>query len=144
MAAPARVATAPQAPTTGRLQLHVEGGPADKVSLDGNEVARATSAVDFGEVALGAHFVTIEATGRDTQNTPVTVAAGAPTVLSVVLKAAAEPQPPPHGALRRAAAHAAAPGHPTTGADSPGAPAPVKRTRAEEHGLMDENPFRKP
>ena len=135
---------APKAPTTGRLQLHVEGGPADKVSLDGKEVARATSAVDFGEVALGAHFVTIEAAGRDTQNTPVTVAAGAPTVLSVVLKAAAEPQPPAHGALRRAAAHAPGPGHPTTGADSPGAPAPVKRTRAEEHGLMDENPFRKP
>jgi hypothetical protein len=77
----------------------------------------------------------------------VTVAAGAPTVLSVVLKRAAEPQTPPHGALRRAAAHTAAPGHPPTAAESPGAspsPAPVKRTRAEEHGLMDENPFRKP
>jgi len=149
-AAPAPVATAPQppAPTTGRLQLHVEGGQADKVSLDGKEIARATSAVDFGEVALGAHFVTIEAVGRDTQNTPVTVAAGAPTVLSVVLKPAETPQSPPHGALRRAVAHA--PGHPPT-AGAPAAattpstpPAPVRRTRAEEHGLMDENPFRKP
>jgi len=48
--APAPVATAPAPPTTGRLQLHVEGGPADKVSLDGKEIARATSAVDFGGV----------------------------------------------------------------------------------------------
>ena len=144
VAAPAPVATAPQAPITGRLQLHVEGGPADKVSLDGKEIARATSAVDFGEVALGAHFVTIEATGRDTKNTPVTVAAGAPTVLSIALPPAQ--QPPPHGALRRAAAHPAAPGHPAAATESPAAPAqpaPVRRTRAEEHGLMDENPFRK-
>jgi eukaryotic-like serine/threonine-protein kinase len=146
-AAPVATALQPPAPTTGRLQLRVEGGPADKVSLDGMEVARATSTVDFGEVALGAHFVTIEAVGRDTQNTPVTVAAGAPTVLSVVLKPAEPSQPPPHGALRRAVAHAPTPGHPATGGESPAAPippTPVRRTRAEEHGLMDENPFRKP
>ena len=97
VAAPASVATAPAQPATGRLQLRLEGGPADKVSLDGREIARTTSAVDFGEVALGAHFVTIEAAGREPQNTPVTVAPGAPTVLSVVLKPAEQPQPPPHG-----------------------------------------------
>jgi eukaryotic-like serine/threonine-protein kinase len=147
VAAPASVATAPAQPATSRLQLHVQGGPADKVSLDGREIARTTSAVDFGEVALGAHFVTIEAAGREPQNTPVTVAPGAPTVLSVVLKPAEQPQPPPHGGFHRAAARGPTPGHPATAAESPGppsAPAPVKRTRAEEHGLMDENPFRKP
>ncbi|HEY4395086.1 MAG TPA: serine/threonine-protein kinase [Polyangia bacterium] len=140
-------AAAPAPPTTGRLQLRVEGGPADKVSLDGKEVARATSAVDFGEVALGAHFVTIEAAGRDPQNTPVTVAAGAPTALSVVLKPAEAPQPTPHGASRRTTAHAPTSGHPASAAESPttpALPAPVRRTRAEEHGLMDQNPFRKP
>ncbi len=144
VAAPAPVATAPKPATTGRLQLHVEGGPADRVSLDGKEFAHGTNAVDFGDVALGAHFVTVEAAGRDTQNTPVTVAAGAPTVLSIVLKPAE--QPPQHGVLRRAAAHPPAPGHPTAAGESP-APspqsAPIRRTRAEEHGLMDENPFRK-
>jgi hypothetical protein len=114
------------------------------VSLDGKEFARATSQVDFGEVAPGAHFVSIEAAGRETQNTPVTVAAGAPTVLSIVLKTV-EPTPA-HGVLRRAAAHAPAPGHATTAGEAPAPPAqtaPVRRTRAEEHGLMDENPFRK-
>jgi eukaryotic-like serine/threonine-protein kinase len=144
VAAPAPVATAPQPPTTGRLQLHVEGGPADRVSLDGREIARATSAVDFGEVALGAHFVTVEAAGRDTQNTPVTVAAGAPAVLSIVLKPAE--QPTSHGVLRRAAAHAPSPARPPVAGEAPASPVqptPVKRTRAEEHGLMDENPFRK-
>ncbi|HEY6475348.1 MAG TPA: serine/threonine-protein kinase [Polyangia bacterium] len=141
--APTPVAAAPATPTTGRLKLRIEGGPADKVSLDGKEFARAASAVDFGEVALGAHFVTIEATGREAQNTPVTVAAGAPTVLSILLKPV--DQPPVHGALRRAAAHLAAPGHPPTAGESSAPPqsAPVRRTRAEEHGLMDENPFRK-
>ncbi len=105
VAAPAPVATAPRPPTTGRLQLRVEGGPADRVSLDGKEFAHATSAVDFGEVAPGAHLVTIEAAGRDTQNTPVTVAAGAPTVLSIVAqdrRAAAQPRRPAPGSGARA------------------------------------------
>ncbi len=77
------VATAPKPPpTTGHLQLHIEGGPADRVSLDGHEVAQAVSAVDFGEVAAGAHLVTIEAAGRETKNSPVTITGGAPATLS--------------------------------------------------------------
>ena len=68
-------------PTTGHLQLRIEGGPADRVSLDGHEIARAVSVVDFGEVAAGAHLVTIEAAGRETQNSPVTIMAGAPATL---------------------------------------------------------------
>ncbi len=67
---PPAVATPPSPPTTGRLQLRIEGGPADRISLDGREIARATSTVDFGEVSPGAHFVSIEAAGRDTQQSP--------------------------------------------------------------------------
>jgi len=143
------VATAPQppptatpTPMTGRLQLRIEGGPADRVSLDGREVARAVSVVDFGEVAAGAHLVTTEAAGRETQNSPVTITGGAPATLSISLPPAAEPprpgsrRQPVHGSgLVRAA-----------DTEGPGAPAHAptnKHSRAEEHGLMDENPFRK-
>ena len=136
----APVATAPTPPpTTGRLQLHIEGGPADRVSLDGHEVARAVSVVDFGEVAAGAHLVTVEAAGREIQNSPVTVQGGVPATLSLSLPPAAEPTRPgsrhfaghPSGLVR--ASDTEAPTH---------APA-NKHSRAEEHGLMDENPFRK-
>ncbi|HTB60743.1 MAG TPA: serine/threonine-protein kinase [Polyangia bacterium] len=142
------VATAPQpqpataTPTTGHLQLHIGGGPADRVSLDGHEVAKAVSVVDFGEVAAGAHLVTIEAAGRETQNSPVTITGGAPATLSISLpEAAAAPRPgghrqPVHGSgLVRAAD--------TEGAGAPAHAPTNKHSRAEEHGLMDENPFRK-
>ena len=137
------VAAAPTpAPTTGHLQLQIEGGPADRVSLDGHEIARAVSVVDFGEIAAGAHLVTIDAAGRETQNRALTITAGAPATLSVSLPPAAEaPHPGGHrqpgrasGLVRAADTEAAgAPAH---------APTP-KHSRAEEHGLMDENPFRK-
>ena len=132
-------------PTTGRLQLRIEGGPADRVSLDGHEVARAVSVVDFGEVPAGVHLVTIEAAGRGTQNSPVTITGGTPATLSISLPPPAEtPRPgtrrqPVHASgLVRAADTAA---H-TEGAGAPAHPA-TKHSRAEEHGLMDENPFRK-
>jgi serine/threonine protein kinase len=142
-APPAPVAATPSPPApTGRLQLHVEGGPADRISLDGREVARATSVVDFGEVSPGAHFVSIEAAGRETQQRPVTVTAGAPMALTVALKPLV--QPPHPGARRPSSLHPAglveAPAAGTPPA--PARPAP-KHSRAEEHGLMDENPFRK-
>ena len=140
------VATAPQpataTPTTGHLQLHIEGGPADRVSLDGHEVATAVSVVDFGEVAAGAHLVTIEAAGRETQQRPVTITGGAPATLSISLPPPAEaPRPgahrqPVHGSgLVRAAD--------TEGSGAPPHAPTNKHSRAEEHGLMDENPFRK-
>ena len=144
-AAPAPIAAAPTpppTPTTGRLQLRIAGGPADRVSLDGHEVARAVSVVDFGEVAAGAHLVTIEAAGRETQNSPVTITAGAPATLSVALPVGAEtPRPGAH----RQPVHASGL---VRAADTEGAGAPAhapanKHSRAEEHGLMDENPFRK-
>ncbi len=144
--APAPSPPTPTLPTTGRLQLHIEGGPADRISLDGREIARATSAVDFGEVSPGAHLVAIEAAGRDTQQSPVTVTAGAPTMLSVALKPRSV-QPPSHaGARRPSSLHPAglvedaASGKP---AASEARPPVTKHSRAEEHGLMDENPFRK-
>ena len=136
------VAAAPMPPpTTGRLQLRIEGGPADRVSLDGHEVARAVNVVDFGEVAAGAHLVTIEAAGRGTQNSPVTITGGTPATLSVSLPTAAEP---PHG-TRREPGHAAGlvRAADTENAGAPTHPPANKHSRAEEHGLMDENPFRK-
>jgi len=142
------VATAPTpaaTPTTGHLQLHIEGGPADRVSLDGHEIARTASVVDFGEVAAGAHLVTIEAAGRETQNSPVTITGGAPATLSISLPAATPPRPGAHrqpghaSGLVRAADTAA---H-TEGAGAPPHAPANKHSRAEEHGLMDENPFRK-
>ena len=142
---PSPVATAPKPPlpTTARLQLRIEGGPADRVSLDGHEFARAVSAVDFGEVAAGAHLVTIEAAGRETQNSPVTLAGGAPATLSVALGRAVEPPRP--GSRRQQTARASGL---VRAADSEGPATPAhapttKHSRAEEHGLMDENPFRK-
>ena len=143
MPAPPPVATAPPLPTTARLQLRIEGGPADRISLDGHEFARAVSAVDFGEVAAGAHLVTIEAAGRETQNSPVTLAGGAPATLSVALGRAVE-QPRP-GSRRQQTARASGL---LRAADSEGPATPAhapttKHSRAEEHGLMDENPFRK-
>jgi hypothetical protein len=135
----------PPTPTTGRLQLRIEGGPADRVSLDGHEVARAVSVVDFGEVAAGAHLVTVDAAGRETQNSPVTITAGAPATLSVSLPPAAGP---PRPGTRRQPVHAsglvraADTAVHTEGADAPAHPT-TKHSRAEEHGLMDENPFRK-
>jgi hypothetical protein len=141
------IATAPRPlpttapPTTGHLQLHIEGGPADRVSLDGHEFARAVSVVDFGEVAAGAHLVTIEAAGRETQTSPVTILGGAPATLSISLPAAA---PPPRPGSHRQPAHASGL---VRAADTEEAGAPHtptnKHSRAEEHGLMDENPFRK-
>jgi serine/threonine protein kinase len=145
---PAAVATTPSLPnplSTGRLQLHIEGGPADRISLDGREIARATSAVDFGEVSPGAHLVSIEAAGRDPQQSPVTVTAGAPTVLSVALKPAPA-QPPPHsGARRQSSLHPAGlvESSASSKPDAPQVRPAVRHSRAEEHGLMDENPFRK-
>jgi hypothetical protein len=139
------VAAAPMPPplrTTGHLQLRIEGGPADRVSLDGREVARAVSVVDFGEVPAGAHLVTIEAAGRATQNSPVTITGGAPATLSISLPPAAEP---PRPGTRRQSAHASGL-VPAADTETAGAPphAPAnKHSRAEEHGLMDENPFRK-
>jgi hypothetical protein len=138
-AAPAPVAVAPKPPSTGHLQLRIGGGAADRVSLDGHEVARVVSVVDFGEIAAGAHLVSIEAAGRETQNSSVTVLAGAPTMLAVSLGPGADRQPP-HPGVRRPVAHAAgpqAPAAPTRAASA------NKPSRAEEHGLMDENPFRK-
>jgi len=142
--APPPVATAPKPPpTTGHLQLHIEGGPADRVSLDGHEFARAVSVVDFGELAAGAHLVSIEAAGRETQNSPVTITGGAPATLSVSLSPAAGPARP--GTRRQQPAHASGL---VRAADTETPPAPAhtpttKHSRAEEHGLMDENPFRK-
>ena len=137
------IATAPKPPpTTGHLQLHIEGGPADRVSLDGHEVARAVSAVDFGEVAAGAHLVTIEAAGRETQTGPVTITGGAPATLSISLPAAS---PPARPGAHRQPAHASGLVR-AADTEGPGAPAHAptsKHSRAEEHGLMDENPFRK-
>jgi serine/threonine-protein kinase len=141
--APVAAVPAPAAPAPGRIQLRVEGGPADKVSLDGREVAHGVAAFDFGEVAPGAHVVAIEAAGHDSETLPVTVAPGAPTLVSVALKPSAAPTPPPHAGARHAAAHAPAP-HDTA---APGTLVPAhvsKPSRAEEHGLMDDNPFRKP
>jgi len=140
---PAPVAATPAAPAPGRIQLRVEGGPADKVSLDGREVAHGVAAFDFGEVTPGAHVVAIEAAGHDSETLPVTVAPGAPTLVSVALKPSAAPTPPPHGGARHAAAHA--PSAHDTAAPGTLVPAHVsKPSRAEEHGLMDDNPFRKP
>jgi len=129
-------------PTTGHLQLRIEGGPADRVSLDGHEVARAVSAFDFGEIAAGAHLVTVETAGRETKNSPVTVTAGGPATLSISLPPAVE-QPRP--GARRPSAH---PPGLVRASDTEGSGAPAhapasKHSRAEEHGLMDENPFRK-
>jgi serine/threonine-protein kinase len=140
-AAPVAAAPTP-APTTGHLQLHIEGGPADRISLDGHEIARAVSAVDFGEVAAGAHLVTIDAAGRETQSRPVTITAGVAAALSVSLPPAAEA---PHPGGRRQTGHASGL---VRAADTEAAGAPAhapttKHSRAEEHGLMDENPFRK-
>ncbi len=126
-------------PTTGRLQLHIEGGPADRVSLDGHEVARTVSVVDFGEVMAGTHLVTIEAAGRETQNSSVTITGGAPATLSISLPPAAEP---PRPGPRRPPAHASGLVR-AADTESAGAPAHApanKHSRAEEHGLMDENP----
>ncbi|HEX3903924.1 MAG TPA: protein kinase [Polyangia bacterium] len=141
--APPPVATAPQPPPpqTGRLELQIEGGPADRISLDGRELAHGVSAFDFGEVTPGAHLVTIEAAGRETQQTPVTVTRGAPTMLSIVLKPAA------HAGTRRPGSRPTAAAHDgeSNGALVPArAVSPPKHSRAEEHGLMGDNPFRKP
>jgi hypothetical protein len=132
------VAASPSPVSTGRLQLHIEGGPADRISLDGREIARATSTVDFGEVSPGAHLVSIEAAGRDTQQSPVTITAGTPTVLSLALK------PPPRASTRRSSLHPAnlVEDAASSKTDAPQV-RPAKHSRAEEHGLMDENPFRK-
>jgi eukaryotic-like serine/threonine-protein kinase len=137
---PAAASPSPPSPvSTGRLQLHIAGGPADRISLDGREIARATSTVDFGEVSPGAHLVSIEAAGRDTQQSPVTVTAGAPTVLSIALK------PPPRVGSRRSSLHPAnlVEDPASSKTDAPQVVRPAKHSRAEEHGLMDENPFRK-
>ena len=112
------------------------------MSLDGHEVARAVSVFDFGEVTIGAHLVTVEAAGRQTKNSPVTVTGGAPAMLSILLPPPAE-QPRP--GARRQTVHASGL---VRAADTEGtgaaAHAPAnKHSRAEEHGLMDENPFRK-
>jgi serine/threonine-protein kinase len=142
-APPVAAAPAPAAPAPGRIQLRIEGGPADKVSLDGHEVAHGVAAFDFGEVAPGAHVVAIEAAGLDSETLPVTVAPGAPTLVSVALKPSPAATPPPHAGARHAAAHGAA-AHDTA---APGQLVPAhvsKPSRAEEHGLMDDNPFRKP
>jgi serine/threonine-protein kinase len=142
VAAAPPAATAPK-PLTGQLRLQVTGGPADRISLDGREIARGVSAVDFGEVAPGAHLVSIEAAGRAAQNTPVNVVAGAPATLTVAL---GPPEPPAsHPAARHAAFHPAA-AHGTAGGPEGEkmGPPPKKPSRAEEHGLVDENPFRKP
>ena len=141
-ASPVATAPMPPPPTTGRLQLRIEGGPADRVSLDGHEIARAVSVVDFGEVAAGTHLVTIEAAGRGTQNSPVTINGGAPATLSMSLPPVAERARP---GSRRQPVHASGL---VRAADTEGAGAPAhapasKHSRAEEHGLMDENPFRK-
>ncbi len=144
-APPLAAATSPSPPSapsplaTGRLQLHIAGGPADRISLDGREIARATSTVDFGEVSPGAHLVSIEAAGRDTQESPVTITAGAPTVLSVALK-----PPPLRAGSRRSSLHPANLVEDTAASKTDAPPVrPAKHSRAEEHGLMDENPFRK-
>ena len=144
-AAPPPIAAAPipaPVPTTGRLQLRIEGGPADRVSLDGHEVARAVSVVDFGEVAAGTHLVTIEAAGRGTQNSPVTITGGTPATLSISLPPAVEP---PRPGARRQPVHASGlvRAADTESTSAPEHPPTTKHSRAEEHGLMDENPFRK-
>jgi hypothetical protein len=130
--------------TTGQLRLQIAGGPADRISLDGREIARGVSTVDFGEVAPGPHLVSVEAAGRAVQNTPVNVVAGAPAMLTVALGPAVEPAARP--GARHAAFHppAGAQGKATGGETEKLAPPPKKPSRAEEHGLIDENPFRKP
>jgi hypothetical protein len=138
-AAPAPVhAAAPSPPATGRLRLHLDNGPADRILLDGREVGHATSDVEVGGLAVGPHQVTIEAPDRAPLSASVVIAGGVPADLTLAL---VPPQHAAGGARRvrpgasRAEAAAAA-----TDDNKPRS----RPSRAEEHGLMDSNPFRAP
>ncbi len=134
-AAPPPAAPAP--PASGRLHLHVDNGPADRILVDGRPVGSATSDVDVADLAVGPHQVTIEAADRPPQAASVLIAPGASAALTLSLS-----QRLPTAGTRRTRS---AGGHAESSPVPPGEGRPrIKPSRAEEHGLMDSNPFRNP
>ncbi len=128
----------PAAPATGSLRLHVENGPADRITVDGRVVGYGLSDVAVGDLTPGSHQVRLEGAYRAPQAAAVTIEAGAAASLTLSLPPAVQPATGLHRA------HLTAPSadeqtHPPA-AEKPKA----KPSRAEEHGLMDANPFRNP
>jgi serine/threonine-protein kinase len=128
----------PPAPATGRLRLHIDNGPSDRIVVDGKVVGYGMSDVEVGDLAPGSHQVRLEGAYRPPQAAAFTVAAGAAASLTLSLP----PTVPAGGAPHRA--------RPTVSAEDEQTHPPAvakpkpKPSRAEEHGLMDSNPFRNP
>jgi len=94
--------------------------------------------VAVGALAPGAHQVRLEGAYRPPQAAAVTIEPGGAASLTLSLPPAVQPGPAaPHRA--RPTVSAADDTHPPAAAK----PKP-KPSRAEEHGLMDANPFRNP
>jgi hypothetical protein len=137
--APPPPALPPPAPATGSLRLHIENGPADRITLDGRVVGYGMSDVAVGDLAPGSHQVRLEGAYREPQAAAVTIEPGAAASLTLSLPPAVQPG----SGLHRARLTTPAADDPTR-PPAAGKPKVVKPSRAEEHGLMDANPFRNP
>jgi hypothetical protein len=135
--APAPAAVPPAPPATGRLRLHVDNGPSDRILVDGRVVGYGLSDVEVGDLAPGPHQVRLEGAYRPPQAAAVVVTAGAAASLTISLPPAVQAGVAAHR-TRPTVSAADDQTHPPAGKPKP------KPSRAEEHGLMDANPFRNP
>jgi len=126
------------APATGALRLHIENGPADRVLVDGRLIGHGLSDAQVSDLAPGSHQVRLEGAYRPPQTAAVTIEAGASASLTLTLA------PPVESGASSHRNHPAVSAADDQTRPPPAAKPKAKPSRAEEHGLMDANPFRNP
>jgi serine/threonine protein kinase len=154
--APPSKAALPAPQSFARLRVTVENGPNNRVVLDGKEIARGQSTVELADLEAGKprHLV-VEAPARKPFVHEFTLAPGGTLEIPVVLQPE-EREPGRRAKTRAQAAATARPAELPAAAPREVPPAPAKAeepihlppkphpTRAQERGLLDSNPLRKP
>ena len=151
-------AVPPAPPSFARLRVTVENGSNNRMLLDGKEIAHGQSTVELGDLEAGKpRRLVVEAPSRKTFVHEFTLSPGGTLEIPVVL------QPEERGPVRRVGGRSRAQtAQPAPPADLPATPprevppTPAKAeepiaappaprpTRAQERGLLDSNPLRKP
>jgi serine/threonine-protein kinase len=162
---PAPVSAAkPAAP--GRASISIQNGPDNRVLLDGREIAHGQTSVELSPLAAGSlHHLVVEAPGRrrfekdfvveegssieipallESEEVSPPAAAGASKTRSTAGSKAGRTPPAPLG---RASVPAAVPPEPAEPTPTPSKPAQRPHTphptRAQERGLLEDNPLRR-
>jgi hypothetical protein len=151
-------AVLPAPPSFARLRVTVENGSNNRMLLDGKEIAHGQSTVELADLEAGKpRRLVVEAPSRKTFVHEFTLSPGGTLEIPVVL------QPEERGPVRRVGGRSRAQtAQPAPPADLPATPprevppTPAKAeepiaappaprpTRAQERGLLDSNPLRKP